>query len=148
MFLRLPRLGTARRGWILIDLWQDLRFALRSLKKQPGFALLAILALSLGIGSTTVGFGVAENVLDPYPYEGANRMVTFAFHDLKTPRNGTRVGRLSIQPFLDYQKSNHVLDDMVGCYPGWIVYSGEGSSEDFRGAYVTANTFNWSDPLK
>jgi putative ABC transport system permease protein len=128
---------------IFIDLWQDLRFALRSLKKQPGFALLAILALSLGIGATTVGFGVVENLLfEPYPYKRAERMVTFGVHDVRVAGNRGR-STLDVAQFLDYQKRNHVFDDMIGYYPGWIVHTGEGGSEDFRGAYVTPNTFEF-----
>ncbi|HKD45927.1 MAG TPA: ABC transporter permease [Candidatus Angelobacter sp.] len=157
--LRFPSTGLAAlsfpptspsQGWalgagrVVIDLWRDLRFAVRSLKKQPGFTVLAVLTLSLGIGATTVGFGVVENLLfEAYPYKGANRMVLFAFHNLKAPRNERRVGRLSIADFLEYQKNNHVFDGMVGWYSGWIVYTGQGGSEDFRGAYVTPNTFEF-----
>jgi putative ABC transport system permease protein len=131
-------------GRILIDLWQDLRFATRSLKKQPGFALLAILALSLGIGATTVGFGVVENLLfEAYSYKGAGRMVVFGIRDVKASKNDRRSNTLSIAQFLEYQKNNHVFDDIIGFYPGWIVYNSAGGSEDFNGAYVTANTFEF-----
>ena len=51
------------------SIWQDLRYGLRGLRKQPGFAVLAILALALGIGSVTTIFSVIDNVLlDPFPY--------------------------------------------------------------------------------
>ena len=62
------------------SIWQDLRYGLRGLRKQPGFTLLAILALALGIGSVTTIFSVIDNVLlDPFPYKDAGRIVTF--HD-------------------------------------------------------------------
>jgi len=134
---------TARLWRLLTDLGQDLRFALRGLRKQPGFALLAILALSLGIGSATVGFGVAENLFfDPYPYKGADRMVTFTIRDLKATGGGERSGFL-LSEFLDYQRSNRVFDDMVGSYHDQVVYSGQGGAETFLGAYVTPNTFDF-----
>jgi len=56
--------------WIL----QDLGYGLRGLRKQPGFALLAILTLALGIGSATTIFSAIQNILlDPFPYTDAQR---------------------------------------------------------------------------
>ncbi|HEY6253405.1 MAG TPA: ABC transporter permease [Candidatus Angelobacter sp.] len=133
----------ARLSRLLTDLGQDLRFALRGLRKQPGFALLAILALSLGIGSATVGLGVVENLFfDPYPYKGADRIVTFTIRDLKASENLER-SRFSLNEFIDYQQNNHVFDDMVGSYNVPVVYSGRGGAETFLGAYVTPNTFDF-----
>jgi predicted permease len=130
---------------VLRDFWQDIRFILRSLKKQRSFSVLAILALSLGIGCTTVGFGVVENLLfDPYPYKGANRMATFAIHDVKAAPKVAR-SRLTVPEFLDYQKRNHVFDDIVGSYNAQTVYSSPDGAETFWGAYVTPNTFEFFD---
>ncbi len=58
-------------------LLQDLRYALRQLRKNPGFALTAILTLALGIGATTAVFSVAYGVLiDPFPYKDVHTLVT------------------------------------------------------------------------
>jgi len=55
---------------------QDLRFALRQLRKSPGFAVVAIVSLALGIGATTAVFSVIYGVLlNPYPYRDADRMM-------------------------------------------------------------------------
>jgi putative ABC transport system permease protein len=139
-----PSAGNAARTLALLnDLWQDVRFAFRGLRKQPGFALLAILALSLGIGAATVGFGVVENLLfDPYPYKGADRLVTMTIHDVKA--EGTQ-GRTSLllPEFLDYRQKNHVFDDMVGSYNSRFVLSGKTGAQTFLGSYVTPNTFEF-----
>ncbi|MGC1294488.1 MAG: hypothetical protein WA869_05550, partial [Alloacidobacterium sp.] len=58
-------------------LLQDLRYAFRQLRKNPGFALTAILTLTLGIGATTAVFSVAYGVLiDPFPYKDVHTLVT------------------------------------------------------------------------
>jgi predicted permease len=57
-------------------LLQDLRYAVRQLRKSPGFAVTAVLSLTLGIGATTAIFSVVYSILlDPYPYRDADRMV-------------------------------------------------------------------------
>ena len=61
---------------------QDLRYGVRALRKDRGFALLAMFALALGIGATTVIFSVLDNVLlEPFPYKGADRLAGFFIHD-------------------------------------------------------------------
>ena len=63
-------------------LLQDLRYALRQLRKSPGFAVTAVLSLTLGIGATTAIFSVVYSILlDPYPYRDADRMVHVELRD-------------------------------------------------------------------
>ena len=58
------------------SLLQDLRFALRQLRRSPGFAVIAVVSLALGIGATTAVFSVIYGVLlNPYPYKDADRMM-------------------------------------------------------------------------
>ena len=128
---------------ILEWLGQDLRYGLRSLNKERRFALLAVCALALGIGATTVIFSVAYNgVLEPFPYRGATRLTNFFIHDVSQPKD---LGRpvFTFPEFFDYKEQNHVFEDMMGAEQMDVLYTkGEGTLQ-FTGARVSANTFEF-----
>ena len=64
-------------GFRMETIWQDLRYAGRQLRRNPGFAITAILTLSLGIGASTAVFSVAYGVLiDPFPYKDVHTLAT------------------------------------------------------------------------
>src|SRR5436309_1004435 len=83
----------------LEDFWQDLLFAFRSLRRNAGFAAVAVLSLALGIGAATAIFSVVHAVLlRPLPYPQAERLVR-----VWNSWNETPDARLSVPELLDYR---------------------------------------------
>jgi putative ABC transport system permease protein len=124
----------------------DIRFALRSLKKDLRVALTALLALALGIGSSTIFFGVFYNLLlDPFPYKDSHRLVAFSIRN--TTSNGASVGRrfYSVPEFLAFREQNRVFEDMVGYDSARSVLYNDGhGTRVLPGmAAVTTNTFEF-----
>jgi putative ABC transport system permease protein len=124
-------------------LWQDLRFGLRMFLKSPGFTVVAILTLALGIGASTSIFSVIDNILlEPFPYKDAGRLMGFNIHDLDRNERG---GRTVFTPpeFLEYSAQNHVFDGMIGMHQIDVLYSSGGGTERFLGMDVTPGTFEF-----
>jgi putative ABC transport system permease protein len=127
----------------MFSFWQDFHFAGRNLRKSPGFAIVAMVTLALGIGASTAIFSVIENVLmEPFPYPDAQHFVSVQIHDTEQSRPGGR-GGYSGPEFLDYVAQNHVFDRVIANDGGDILYtSGEGTDR-FSGGYVTPGTFEF-----
>ena len=123
--------------------WQDLRYAGRNLRKSPGFALVAIITLALGIGASTSIFSVIENVLiEPFPYPDAQRFFSLQIHDTEQNDPGGR-GGYSGPEFLDYIQQNHVFDRVIGNDGEDVLYTyGEGTDR-FSSSVVTPGTFEF-----
>ena len=124
-------------------LGQDIRFALRNLRKSPSFAIIAAVTLALGIGASTAIFSVIENVLmEPFPYPDAGRFVSVQIHDTEQNEPGGR-GAFSGPEFLDYAAQNHVFDRVIANTGQDVLYrSGEGT-ERFSGGMVVPGTFEF-----
>jgi putative ABC transport system permease protein len=122
---------------------QDLRYGVRTLIKDRAFLFTAVLALALGIGSTTAIFSVIDNVLlEPFPYTDGQRLMAIMIHDKSSSEP---FGREFFEPpeFLDYQEQNHVFDRSIGLRSEGVLMTGTGAPESFRGASVTGNTFDF-----
>ena len=123
--------------------WQDVLYAGRNFRKGPGFAIVAILTLGLGIGASTAIFSVIENVLmEPFPYSDAGRFMSVEIHDTEQNFPGGR-GAFSGPEFLDYAKQNSVFDRVIAMTNEDVLYTyGEGT-ERFDGSLVTPGTFEF-----
>ena len=127
----------------MFSFWQDLHYAGRNLRKSPGFTIVAMITLALGIGASTAIFSVIENVLmEPFPYPDAQHFVSVQIHDTEQNRPGGR-GGYSGPEYLDYVQQNHVFDRVIANDGGDVLYtSGEGTDR-FSGGYVAPGTFEF-----
>ena len=131
------RLGRQRRTENISVLIQDLRFAARSLRRQPAFAAIAVLTIGLGIGATAGIFSVVNGVLlKPLPYPEPDRLVTL-WETLKDDRIA-----VSYQDYLDWRRRQRGFED-VAVYNAFQAFNmtGRGTAERVRGALVSGNLF-------
>jgi putative ABC transport system permease protein len=105
---------------------QNVKFALRLLRKSPGYAFIAVVIMALGIGANTAIFSVVHAVLlEPLPFRDADRLVQVWHVPPQTSFPGMTRFSVSAANFLDWQKQNHGFEQMA-------LYSG--ASFDITGA--------------
>ncbi|HEX4227217.1 MAG TPA: ABC transporter permease [Bryobacteraceae bacterium] len=123
--------------------WRDLKIAIRVLRGNPGFTILAVLTLALGIGATTAMFSVIDNVLvEPFPYAHQQRLATLVIHDLSSNQFGFRT-LLPPAEFLDYKQKSGVFDDVMGVAISRATWTTAGTPESVNAPLVTGNTFQF-----
>ncbi len=122
-------------------LWQDARYAARGLRRNPGFTLVALLSLGLGIGATTSIFSVVYGVLvSPYPYAKPGEIWAPEIRDVKDPRRTRDFHH--IREYVQLKKLPAFAEAMA-TLPGSRLLSGERPTEDFQSIAVTANAFHF-----
>ncbi len=120
-------------------LWLDLRFALRSLLRSPGFALVAALTLALGIGANTAIFSVVYSVLlRPLAYTQPEQLVSIRAGFAGT---GAKDVPASQPEYQDYQREVPALEDLAAIYPININFTGLGEPQRIQAAVVSDNYF-------
>jgi putative ABC transport system permease protein len=119
---------------------QDLRYAVRQLRKSPGFAAVAVITLALGIGANTAIFSVVNAVLlKPLPYPNADQLVMLWEQN---PRRGWFENIISGDNFLDWEKQNQVFAGMAAFESNSFNITGNHRAEEIAGERVSANLFS------
>jgi putative ABC transport system permease protein len=123
------------------SIWQDLRYGLRGLRRQPGFTCLAALTLGLGVGGATTIFSVIQNVLlDPYPYIHIDRNVAIEIRDASRPRQGGRLF-FRVPEFLDYQEQVQSFEEVIAGGFEDVLYTTSEGAQQLDGALMSGNAF-------
>src|SRR6187431_890526 len=126
-------------GW-LETLVADLRYGARALLKHPGYALLAVLTLGLGIGANTAIFSVINGVLlKPLPYEHGDRLVVV---QQSAPLSGRRNTGVAIAEYFDYRERADVFDGLVEYHQMNFDLINRGEPDRVNTGVVSANFFD------
>jgi predicted permease len=127
-----------RCGFWLETLWADLRYGIRAMLRTPGFTLIAILTLALGIGANTAIFSVVyAALLKPLPYPNPGQLILLTV----TNQDGDETG-LSYPSFEDIRTGNHVLSEMAANQAHDLTVTGRGEPFLVNTAVVTPETFS------
>jgi putative ABC transport system permease protein len=121
-------------------LWSDLRYGVRLLRHAPGFTVVAVGALALGLGANTAIFSTVDAVLlRPLPYTDPDRLV-MVWEDASSssfPRNTPAPGN-----YVDWKRRNHVFADMAATKGASANLTADGPPEQVLGRAVTPNFFD------
>jgi len=124
----------------LESLLRNVRYAWRTLRRNPGYAVLAVLTLSLGIGANTAIFTVINGVLlRPLPYANAGQIVHL---DLTAAKLGPDALGLSVQEVKDYRERNHVFSSLAEYHSMTFTLLGAKDPERVMTGVVSANYFD------
>jgi len=133
----------APSGHWLSGVWHDLRYALRTLWRSPGFTVVSIVTLGLGIGAATAIFSVVYNVmLVPFPEKEVDRMV---FARIRNPQQSPESGRqgYTATEFLEFTENSHSFDGIIAATGEVVLYKHGEGTERLNGALVTPGTFEF-----
>ena len=132
-------------GWSRVESFgQDLRYGIRILRAAPGFTALAVLALSLGIGASTVMFGVLDGVLlNPFPYPHGDRLVMLSVFDLDQSEDTGRRWTLSAEEERAFEQGANLFEGFVTCETGNALLDEGETPRWLKQAIVSPNTFEF-----
>ncbi|MCI0413009.1 ABC transporter permease [bacterium] len=126
-----------RGGGMIEVLWQDIRFGMRMLVKDPAFTVVALLALALGIGANTAIFSVVNGILlRPLPYNDPEKIITI----WEPSRGGHTLGLTDLE-FFDVRDQNQVFENVAAYATGATNLTGGGEPERITGTWVSSGFF-------
>jgi putative ABC transport system permease protein len=136
---QVQELHREQRGLPMLEtLFHDLRFGARMLFKNPGFTLIAVLTLALGISANTVVFSIINAVLfRPRPVAEPERLVELYSSDARNPYGGS-----SYQDYLSFRDQGEVFSGLAAYRPGRYKLGGEDGVEPVIGEAVSGNYFD------
>lgn len=126
-------------GWIAAEtFFQDVRYALRTLRKSPGFTLVCVLTLGLGMGASTAIFSVVNAVLlRPLPYPNHDRLLR-----VEERHPGNSAPSFTYATFLDVERSAKSIENISASRPWSFNLTGDGEPEQVEGALVSEYFFS------
>ena len=118
----------------------DVRFGVRGLLRTPGFSLLAVMSLALGIMATTAIYSVLHAVvLDPFPYKDVDKLMSVRVSN--PAQRGGRTG-YSVDQFLEIAERNTIFEGVIASTISDVLWTGDGDPQRLRGNHGTFNTFD------
>jgi predicted permease len=119
---------------------RDIRFAVRSLTRTPGFTATAVASLAIGIMATTAIYSVLRAVvLDPFPYKDVDHLMSVRVSSAAV--RGSRTG-YSVDQFLEIAERSTIFDGVIASTISDVLWTGEGDPQRLRGNHGTFNTFD------
>ncbi len=133
-------LASQKGDGVMALLWQDLKYALRGLRKTPGFAFVAVLTLALGIGANTAIFTVVNStLLRPLPYRDAGRLVALWGINANTKSDRDPLAPDTVKDYFAQIKS---FQEIAAFSPRWsFSLLGDGEPQRVFGYFASASAF-------
>jgi hypothetical protein len=118
---------------------QDIRIAVRMLAKNPGFSIVVVLTLALGVGANTAVFSIVNSFLfNPLPVRDAGRLIVVAYHDPHL----SFAHQVSNPDFQDFQAHSEVTSDTTAFLVNFAGLSADNHSERILITYAKGNYFS------
>jgi putative ABC transport system permease protein len=119
---------------------RDVQFGIRGLARNPGFTLLAVMSLALGIMATTAIYSVLHAVvLDPFPYKDVDRLMSVRVSN--PTLRGFRTG-YSVDQFVEIAGRSAIFEGVIASTISDVLWTGDGDPQRLRGNHGTFNTFD------